>query len=90
MNRKSRVKKITVISIMMYICYILVSQQITIKSKKAQLEKRKSELSNVTDEHQRMLDKTKMSETYRYVEKLARERLRFIKQGENAVIQEKK
>lgn len=90
MNRKSRVKKITIISIIMYICYIVVTQQVTIKSKKAQLEKRKAELSNITNEHQKMLDKTKMSETYRYVEKLARERLGFIKQGENAVIQEKK
>jgi cell division protein FtsB len=64
-----------------------VNQQITIKNKRAQLQQCKLELEEVTKERQRLLDETKMSKSYRYVEKLARERLGFIKQGESAVIQ---
>lgn len=90
MKKKFKLKSIITISIFCYVCYILASQQITIKNKRAQLQQYKSELEEVTKEQQRLLDETKMSKTYRYVEKLARERLGFIKQGESAVIQKEK
>lgn len=87
MKKKFKLKSVITISIVCYVCYILVNQQITIKNKRAQLQQCKLELEEVTKERQRLLDETKMSKSYRYVEKLARERLGFIKQGESAVIQ---
>ncbi|MCY6371964.1 FtsB family cell division protein [Clostridium ganghwense] len=87
MKKKFKFKSIIIIFIIFYVCYMLISQQITIKNKKAQLQQYKTELQEVSKEHQRLVDETKMSKTYRYVEKLARERLGFIKQGENAVMQ---
>ncbi|KYH28634.1 MULTISPECIES: FtsB family cell division protein [Clostridium] len=87
MERKSKIKKISIALVLGYVCYILVNQQITIRNKKAQLESYKVELDKAMKEHERLVDETKISKTYRYVERLAREKLGFIKQGENAVIQ---
>lgn len=86
MKKKFKLKSVITISIICYVCYILASQQITIKNKRLQLQQYKSELEVTKKEQQRLLDETKISKTYRYVEKLARERLGFIKQGESAVI----
>ncbi|WP_242947214.1 septum formation initiator family protein [Clostridium haemolyticum] len=47
------------------------------------------ELQKVNDQHQKLLDTIKMSETNRYVEQLARERLGFLKQGETVVVNKK-
>lgn len=86
MKKKSKLKTVAVIFVLTYVCYILVSQQITLRNKKAQLNEYMSELNKVNDEHQQLLDEKEMSKTYRYVEKLARERLGFIKQGESVVV----
>jgi cell division protein FtsB len=90
MKKRSKLKTIAGIFILTYVCYILVSQQITIRNKKLQLNEHTAELKKVSDEHQQLLDEKEMSKTYRYVEKLARERLGFIKQGESVVVQEEK
>lgn len=89
MKRKSKIKKIGLSFILVYVCYILVSQQITIGNKKVEFESYKTELNNVANEYDKLMDETEVSKTSRYVEKLARERMGFIKQGENAVIQKK-
>ncbi|MCY6485716.1 septum formation initiator family protein [Clostridium aestuarii] len=87
MKKKSKFKNLIIAFIGLYVCYILVSQQITIRNKRVQLEQCKKELQEVNENQQKLLDETEMSKTYRYVEKLARERLGFIKQGENVVVQ---
>lgn len=87
MKKKSKLKTVAGIFVLTYVCYILVSQQITIRNKKAQLNEYMSELNKVNDEHRQLLDEKEMSKTYRYVEKLARERLGFIKQGESVVVE---
>lgn len=89
MKKKSKVKGIAITFILLYVCYILVNQQITMKNKRAQLNESKSELEKVTKENRQLLDEKSMSETSRYVEKLARERLGFIKQGESVVVEKK-
>src|SRR3712207_7022902 len=55
--------------IIIYACYILVHQQMTIKNKKIQLENCKIELQKVNDQHQKLLDTIKMSETNRSEER---------------------
>jgi len=87
MKKKSKLKTVAGIFVLTYVCYILVSQHITIRNKKAQLNEYMSELNEVNDEHRQLLDEKEMSKTYRYVEKLARERLGFIKQGESVVVE---
>ncbi|AYF53818.1 septum formation initiator family protein [Clostridium botulinum] len=89
MKNKSKIKVMILTIIIIYACYILVHQQMTIKNKKIQLENCKIELQKVNDQHQRLLDTIKMSETNRYVEQLARERLGFLKQGETVVVNKK-
>ncbi|CAG7839013.1 dihydroorotate dehydrogenase [Clostridium novyi B str. ATCC 27606] len=89
MKNKSKIKVMILTIIIIYACYILVHQQMTIKNKKIQLENCKIELQKVNDQHQKLLDTIKMSETNRYVEQLARERLGFLKQGETVVVNKK-
>lgn len=87
--KKSKIKKIGVAFIFLYVCYILLSQQITIKNKRAELENYNAELKAVTEEYKELKDKTELTKTNRYVERLAREKLGLIKEGENTVIQQK-
>lgn len=89
MKNKKKIKNIILTAMVIYACYIAVHQQITIKNKKIQLENCKAELQKVDDQHQKLVDTIKMSETNRYVEELARERLGFVKHGESAVVQKK-
>lgn len=89
MKKKSKLKTIAGIFVLTYVCYILVTQQITIKNKRLQLEEYKAELNKANEEHKKLLDEKEMSKTSRYVEKLARERLGFIKQGETVVAEKK-
>lgn len=90
MKKKFKGKNILIVFIIGYVCYILVGQQMTIKNKKQQLKEYKVQLEKVNKQHDSFVDQTKMAKDYRYIEKLARERLDFIKQGENAVMQKEK
>lgn len=89
MNNKGKIKVMILTIIMIYACYILVHQQMTIKEKKFQLENGKIQLQKVNEDHKRLLDTIKMSETNRYVEQLSRERLGYLKQGETVVVDKK-
>lgn len=89
MKKKSKIKKICIAFLSIYVCYILINQQIIMKNKDIELEKYKAELSKVTDKNQKLTDETSMSSTYRYLEKLAREKLGLIKQEETVVVQKK-
>jgi cell division protein FtsB len=90
MKNKKKINKFIFVVIVIYLGYIFINQQIAINNKKVILTQYETELKEVSEENKNLLDEVKMSNTYKYVEKLARERLGFIKQGETVVISEEK
>jgi cell division protein FtsB len=56
---------------------------------KNQIADKKIEESKIKEKYQKLQDEVKMSKTDMYIEKLARERLGLIKQGETPVIDSK-
>lgn len=83
-------KSIIFILLVSYVCYVFVSQQITMKNIKKETAEKKIEQQKVKEKNQKLQDEVKMSTSDMYIEKLARERLGLIKQGETPVIDTKK
>ena len=89
MRKKQKVKFIIFLLIFGNICYIFISQQIKIYSIKKDISIQQKEEQSVMEKNQRLQDEVKMSKSDAYIEKLARERLGLIKEGETPVIDSK-
>lgn len=82
-------KKIFFLLIILYVVYIFVSQQITMYNIKKQITERKVEEIRMKQKNQKLQDEVKMSTSDAYIEKLAREKLGLINEGETPVIDKK-
>lgn len=69
-----------------YIGYILISTQLAMNKIKKELTVSQQELIKLKDKNQKLQDEVNLSKTDAYIEKLARERLGLIKEGETPVI----
>ncbi|CAB1254668.1 septum formation initiator family protein [Clostridium sp. WLY-B-L2] len=87
---KVKWKNIFFLLLVLYIGYIFVSQQITMQNIKKQIVERKTEEQKLKVKNQKLQDEIKMSASDIYIEKLAREKLGLIKQGETPVIDNNK
>lgn len=79
-------KKTLFIILTFYVCYIFVNQQITIRNIKAQISEKNIEIEKLREKSRRLQDEVNMSKSDLYIEKLAREKLKLIKPGENPVV----
>ncbi|MEY8763184.1 MULTISPECIES: FtsB family cell division protein [Clostridium] len=86
MKIKIKWKNIFLLLLVLYIGYIFVSQQITMQNIKKQISETKSEEQKLKVRNQKLQDEVKMSASDVYIEKLAREKLGLIKEGETPVI----
>ncbi|MCH3965626.1 MAG: septum formation initiator family protein [Clostridium sp.] len=83
---KIKVKNIAALLLTIYVCYIFINQQITMWNIKKQINDKYAEEQKMKEKNIKLQDEIKMSKSDMYIEKLARERLGFIKQGETPVI----
>lgn len=84
--KKIKVRNILLLAVISYIIFIFVSQTITMHKIKQDITERQMELQKVKDQSQRLQDEIKLSKSDQYIEKLAREKLHLIKEGETPVI----
>jgi cell division protein FtsB len=89
MKKKLNLGRLFIALFMIYSCYALITQQLTINNIKAQSESEKQQFLKLKEKNQKLQDEVKMSKTDMYIEKLARERLELIKEGEIPVINNK-
>lgn len=89
MKKKFKPKKLLYVFIFAYVCYIFASQQVTMYRIKKQIADKQLQEQKIKEKNEKLQDEVKMSKTDDYVEKLARERLGLIKQGETPVINAK-
>ncbi|KGK89255.1 Cell division protein FtsL [bioreactor metagenome] len=89
MKKNVNFKKLLFFFLFIYAGYIFVNQQIIIGNIKKQVIQRQTELENLQEKNQKLQDEVKMSKSDSYIEKLAREKLNLIKEGEIPVISNK-
>jgi cell division protein FtsL len=89
MRRKQKIRIIIFLLIFGNICYIFISQQVKMYSIQKQITLQQKEEQIVKGKNQKLQDEIKMSKTDAYIEKLAREKLGLIKEGETPVIDTK-
>lgn len=89
MKKGFRFKRIIFIVALIYVSYVLISTQVSMSKINAEIKAKNQELSKSKEKNLKLQDEIKMSKTDAYVEKLARERLQMIKEGETPVINKK-
>lgn len=90
MKRFINKKKILIFLSIVYIGYVLVSQQVIMHEQKNEISKWNTELGKVKMENQKLKDEVTISGKEIYLEKLAREKLGLVKKGEETIIDKKK
>ena len=86
MKKKFNIKSVAMIFALVYVCYILINQQITMSRQKKELEKYNVEIQKKKEEKKVLQDEVELSKTDKYIEKLAREILGLVKEGETPVL----
>ncbi len=89
MKKKVSLRKVLIVLFSAYVCYIIGSTQISMIKIRKELNVRQQELTKLQEKNEKLQDEVKMSKTDDYIEKLARERLGMIKDGETPVIPKK-
>lgn len=84
--RKINFKKVVLCLIGVYMCFILVSQQITLSRQYKNINEYTSQLEQAEEKNQQLQDEITLSNDDSYIEKLAREKLGLIRSGESSVI----
>lgn len=87
MRKKSIIKKLIIIAFLFIFSFGYIRQMITMNRIEKEIESKQSQLDEIKDKHERLQDEvSKIDEgSLDYLEKLARERLGMIKQGEKVV-----
>jgi Septum formation initiator len=88
-KNKFSFKKVVIFIAIIYVGYIVISTQISMNKIKAEINVKQQELETVKERNQKLQDEVNMTKTDAYYEKLARERLGLVKQGEAPVTEKK-
>jgi cell division protein FtsB len=89
MKKKFSIKSVVAIFLISYACYILIHQQVTMGRQKKEMQKYKVDLPKKKEEKKILQDEVQLSKTEKYIEKMARERLGLVKEGETPVMDKK-
>ncbi len=86
MKKKITLKNFIIILLLICSVYTVVNQQIRMQKIKKQVTNEQNRLNTLKKENQKLQDEVNLSKTDRYMEKLARERLGYVKPNETPVI----
>ena len=89
MKKKFSIKSVVLVFTLVYVCYVLIQQQVTMGRQKKELQKYNVELQKKKEEKKILQDEVELSKTDKYIEKLAREILGLVKEGETPVMDNK-
>lgn len=86
MRKRLNFKTLITFLLIIYVSYTLVNQEIILFKSKKEISQGIDELQKVKDINLKLLDEVKQSSTDSYIERLARERLGLIKDGEVPIV----
>lgn len=87
--KKFNFKKIIFLVVALYVGLIFVNQQIIMVRQHRDIEKYTAELQLIEEKYQKLQDEYTLSQDDAYIEKIAREKLGLIKEGEQTVLPSK-
>lgn len=85
MKKKIGIKRVILAFVFMYVFYILIQQEVTMVRQKKEIQKYNVELQKKKEDNKLLQDEVELSKTDKYLEKLAREILGLVKEGETPV-----
>ncbi|MDP4144507.1 MAG: septum formation initiator family protein [Bacillota bacterium] len=86
MIKRFKLKHLIVIVLIINVCYIMIRQQIVMHNIKTNMNEVNKLEAKLKEENKNLQEEVKLSQSSGYVEKLAREKLGLIKEGETPVI----
>lgn len=89
MKKKFNIKGIILVFVLVYVSYLFIQQQVTMGRQKKELQKYSVELQKKKEQKKTLQDEVELSKTDKYIEKLAREILGLVKEGETPVMDNK-
>jgi cell division protein FtsB len=89
MKKKFNIKGIVLIFVVVYVSYLFIQQQLTMDRQKKELQNYNVEIQKGKEENKTLQDEVELSKTDKYIEKLAREILGLVKEGETPVMDNK-
>ena len=87
---KPRAKVAIALAVIFYFSFIFVKQELIIRRQYAKIQSINKEIAQVQDENNDFEHQIKYTESNDYVEKVARERLGWVKEDEIVFIEDKK
>lgn len=84
--KKFNFKKIVLLVVALYVGFIFVNQQITMFRQHRDVQKYTSELNELESKYKKLQEEYELSQDDSYIEKIAREKLGLIKEGEQIVL----
>ncbi|UZW14037.1 septum formation initiator family protein [Clostridium pasteurianum] len=84
--RKKYIKYLLIGIVIINICYIFINQQLTMRRIQSTIQDRNMESQKVKSQNAKLQNEIKISQSDKYSEKLAREKLGLIKEGEIPVV----
>lgn len=86
MKKRSKLKYLIFGIFIINMCYLLINQQIIINRIQSKIYDKTEQAKEIENNNSKLQDELKMAKTDEYSEKLAREKLGLIKQGEIPVL----
>ncbi|SFB14170.1 FtsB family cell division protein [Clostridium frigidicarnis] len=89
MKKRLTLKNIIIALLIAYSVISVVNQQVKVNQIKKEMSKEETELDTLKEKNQKLQDEVDLSKTDLYIEKMARERLGYVKGNEIPVINNK-
>lgn len=89
MEKKPKIKGIILVLLLVYLSYMFLNLEVSIRRKKSEVAKKQQEVIELKKENARLKDTVKISNSDLYIEKIAREECGLVKEGETPVIDNK-
>lgn len=86
MRKKFKLKYLIIGVVVINLCVLFINQQLTMNRIQAKIQDKTEETQKIESENQKLQSEIKTSQSDEYSEKLAREKLGLIKQGEVPVV----
>lgn len=86
MSKFRKLKVVGVFIVIIYASYILINQGMIVKRQNEEIAELNKHLSTIKEENLLLKDKMQMNNSNKYVERMAREKLGLVKEGEEPII----
>jgi cell division protein FtsB len=86
MEKRFTLKNIVMLILILVFCFSFVRQEVAMRSIKKEILSKQQELEKLKEKNDRLRDEVDQSKTDAFIEKMARDRLGMIKEGEKSVI----